>query len=211
MSALKGFNLMYASKGRAFIQDAGMGLFEFKGNDRKLIEGTEKSQLHITGVYKIENKKLKLVHLEGGAWLFRKHPKMNDIMYVGFYSGIAVFKKTNGNWIFQKKWDGYGESSRFIKFDKFGQIWVAHPTKGYYRLRLSSDGIDLKEYEFYGTTNKYVDTYAYICKIDGDLVFYNPLGFFNYDSIENSFIPIKYAISLFKDINSIYQYKKALS
>jgi AraC family chitin signaling transcriptional activator len=162
------------------------------------------------GVFRIDSRNLKEVHLEGGAWIFRKHPKINDIMYVGFYSGIAVFKKIEDNWIFQKKWDGYGESSRFIEFDKYGHIWVAHPTKGYYRLRLSDDGMDLKEYEFYGITNKFVDTYSYICKIDDDLVFYNPKGFFNYDPIENSFIESKYPSELFKgikSINSISQYK----
>lgn len=162
------------------------------------------------GVYRIDYKTLKVVHLEGGAWNFIKNPKLDDIMYVGFYSGIAVFKMIGGDWKFQKKWDAYGESSRFIEFDKYGQLWVAHPTKGYYRLRLSEDGMELKEHEFYGVTNKYVQINAYLCKIDDDLVFYNPKGFFNYDPIENTFIKSKYPSELFKGIkgiNSVFQYE----
>ncbi len=161
------------------------------------------------GVSILENKKLKSVHKEGGAWVFRKHPKIDDVLYIGFYSGIGVFKRKNGIWKFEKKWIEFGESSRFIEFDKYGQLWVTHPSKGYYRLDLSEDGIDLKSFEFYGISNEFVDTYAYLCKVDGDLVFYNPKGFFSYDPIDNTFIPQRYASQLFKDIkdiNSISQY-----
>ena len=155
------------------------------------------------GISILENKKLKFLHKEGGAWLFKRHPKLNDILYVGFYSGIAVFKRMDGNWVFQKKWQNYGESSRFIEFDKYGHLWVTHPEKGYYRLSLSDDGLDLKEFEFYGVHNKFVDIYAYLCKIDENLVFYNPKGYFSYDPIDNTFIPQKYTSELFKNIKNI--------
>jgi AraC family chitin signaling transcriptional activator len=155
------------------------------------------------GVFILEHQKLKLLYKEGGAWVFKKHPKFENILYVGFYSGIAVFKLINGNWVFEKKWTNYGESSRFIEFDKYGDLWVTHPAKGYYRLSLSADGLDLKEYEFYGVSNRFVETYAYICKIDEDLIFYNPKGYFSYDRIDNSFTPQKYTSEVFKNIKGI--------
>jgi len=160
------------------------------------------------GVFVIEDQKLTPIHFEAGAWLFRKHPKINGILYVGFYSGVGVFKRINGNWIFQKKWKEFGESSRFIEFDNYGELWVAHPSKGYYRLVLSDDGLDLKEFEFYGVNNNFVDAFAYLCIVDGNLVFYNPNGFFNYDPIENTFMKDKYSSEIFKGIrgiNNIYQ------
>lgn len=162
------------------------------------------------GISIIENKKLKTIHIDGGAWIFRKHPKHNDIMYVGFYSGISVFKRINNSWVFVKKWQNYGESSRFMEFDKYGFLWVAHPSKGYYRIDLSDDGLDLNEVEFYGVDNKFVATYAYLNKIDSDIVFHNPEGFFNYDPIENSFTTANYVSKVFKDlkdINAIAQYE----
>ena len=155
------------------------------------------------GVSVLENQKLKLLYKEVGAWVFKKHPKLKNILYVGFYSGIAVFKLINGNWVFEKKWSNYGESSRFIEFDKYGDLWVTHPAKGYYRLNLSDDGINLKGFEFYGVNNSAVDTYAYLCKIDDDLVFYNPKGYFSFDPIDNTFVPKKYASQLFKNIKGI--------
>jgi ligand-binding sensor domain-containing protein/DNA-binding CsgD family transcriptional regulator len=160
------------------------------------------------GVSLLENNSLKTIHQEGGGWVFKKHPKINNLLYVGFYSGIAVFQKKNKQWKFLKKFDGFGESSRFIEFDQYGQIWVAHPSKGYYRLTLSKNGLDLKDVEFYGVENPNIEPYAYICKIDENLVFYNQKGFFYYDAIDNSFTTAKYPTEIFKglkNINYIYQ------
>ena len=178
--------------------DAGLeNIYEIARIDNQLLVGSH------NGVFALEQNKIKTIHKEGGAWVFKKHPKIEDLMYVGFYSGIGVFKSVDGKWEFDKMFEGYGESSRFIEFDKYGQIWVSHPTKGYYRLHLSDDGLDLKEVEFYGVSNPFVETYAYICKIDDDLVFYNPKGFFNYDAIDNSFIKTKYPSEIFKDVSGL--------
>ena len=155
------------------------------------------------GVSVMENNVLKTIHQEGGGWVFKKHPKISNILYVGFYSGIAVFQKTNNQWRFLKKFDTFAESSRFIEFDQYGQLWVAHPSKGYYRLKLSLDGLNLKDIEFYGVKTSNVETYAYLCKIDGALVFYNPKGFFYFDALENSFIKAKYPSDIFKGLNNI--------
>ena len=155
------------------------------------------------GVSVMENNFLKTIHSEGGGWVFKKHPKISNISYIGFYSGIAVFQKTDNQWKFLKKFDAFAESSRFIEFDQYGQLWVAHPSKGYYRLKLSLDGFNLKEIEFYGVKTPNVETYAYLCKIDGSLVFYNPKGFFYFDALENSFIKAKYPSEIFKGINNI--------
>ena len=158
----------------------------------------------------MENNFLKTIHSEGGGWVFKKHPKISNILYVGFYSGIAVFQKTDNQWKFLKKFDAFAESSRFIEFDQYGQLWVAHPSKGYYRLKLSLDGFNLKEIEFYGVKTPNVETYAYLCKIDGSLVFYNPKGFFYFDALENSFIKAKYPAEIFKGINNINYIRKNL-
>lgn len=160
------------------------------------------------GLSLINKDSLETIHIEGGAWVFKKHPKIKDLMYVGFYSGIAVFKKVDNQWKFFKKFENFGESSRFIEFDQYGQIWVAHPSKGYYRLILSNDGLALNEVEFYGVENPNIEAYAYLCKIDENLVFYNPKGFFYYDAIDNSFTKAKYPSEIFKglkNINYIYQ------
>ncbi|MBT8260737.1 MAG: hypothetical protein KJN82_05445, partial [Bacteroidia bacterium] len=168
-------------------------IWEIQKIDNQILVGSHK------GLYEVKDKKTEVIHIEGGAWRYIKHPKLDNILYVGFYSGVAVFTKENDKWKFIKKLEAYGESSRFIEFDKLGQMWVAHPSKGYYRLRLAEDGLNLKEVEFYGVKNSNVETYAYITKIDDELVFFNPKGFFNYDALDNNFTESKYASELFKE------------
>ncbi len=165
--------------------------------DSQILVGTHE------GISVVKNKKLETLHIDGGAWIFRKHPIHNDLMYVGFYSGISVFKRINNAWVFITKWQNYGESSRFMEFDKYGFLWVAHPSKGYYRLDLSDDGQILRKVDFYGIDNEFVDTYAYLSKIDNDIVFHNPKGFFNYDPIDNTFVTANYISKVFKDLKEV--------
>ena len=112
-------------------------------------------------------------------------------------TNTLVFKKMNDQWVFVKKFQNFGESSRFLEFDQYGHLWVAHPSKGYYRLMLSIEGVELEDTEFYGIENSSIAAYAYICKIDGNLVFYNPKGFFFYDAIDNVFTKAKYPSEIF--------------
>lgn len=160
------------------------------------------------GVFKLERNRLRTVHLEGGAWTFRIHPKFSDLMYVGFYSGLAVFKKINGEWRFLKKFENFGESSRFLEFDSNNQAWVAHPSKGYYRLKLSNDGLFIDTVDFYGVSNPAVDTFAYFTKIDDNLVFYNPAGFFVYNALDDSFSKADYPQRVFEGLKNIYFIKQ---
>ena len=165
--------------------------------DGQLIVGSDK------GLSVVRDNSLETIHLEGGAWTFVKHPKIENLMYVGFYSGVAVFKKTNNQWNFIRKFENFGESSRFLEFDQYNQMWVAHPSKGYYRLKLTDNATELIDVEFYGVENKNISTYSYFCKIDGNLVFYNPEGFFFYDALDNEFIKATYPSEIFKGLKNI--------
>lgn len=177
-------------------------IWEIFENDDKILVGTHR------GVFELKNNTLKTIHIEGGAWTFKLHPIYKDLLYVGFYSGIAVFKKVNNEWVFLKKFNNYGESSRFLEFDENNQIWVSHPLKGYYRIELSEDGLNIIEVDFYGVSNPAVKTSAYFTKIDKNLVFYNPKGFFFYNAIDNKFSKATYPTNLFKDINNINYIKQ---
>jgi len=170
--------------------------------DGQLLVGSDK------GLSVVQDNSLKTIHLEGGAWSFIKHPKIKDLLYVGFYSGIAVFEKVDNQWSFVNKYENFGESSRFLEFDQYGQLWVAHPSKGYYRLTLSLNGLELKEVEFYGVENPNITPYAYFCKIDGSLIFYNPKGFFSYDPIDNGFTKAKYPSEIFKGLQTSILFHK---
>ena len=216
-----GFGTVYSS----FLKDSSLYLGTYQGlfvkntknslSEPKLVNNSTEQIWHIDeidgqllvgsdqGLSVVHDNSLKTIHLEGGAWSFIKHPKINDLLYVGFYSGIAVFEKVDNQWNFVNKYENFGESSRFLEFDQYGHLWVAHPSKGYYRLTLSTDGKELNDVEFYGLENSNVRPYAYFCKIDGSLIFYNPKGFFSYDAIDNAFTKAKYPSEIFKGLTNI--------
>ena len=179
-------------------------IWTIKRIDNQILVGSDK------GIFKLKDDKLETIHLEGGGWTFKKHPKINNLIYVGFYSGIAVFEFKNSKWNFIKKFQNFGESSRFIEFDQYDQLWVTHPSKGYYRIKLTSNGLEIQDFEFYGKENSALDTYAYFTKIDENLVFYNPKGFYYFDIINNKFSKADYPSKIFKglqNINYIKQYE----
>ena len=195
-------NIVKKNSRFALINNAQEQIWEIFENENKILVGSHR------GVFELKNDTLQEIHIEGGAWTFKLHPIYKDLMYVGFYSGIAVFKKNNNSWEFFKKFSNYGESSRFLEFDENNQIWVSHPLKGYYRIKLSEDGLNINDVDFYGVSNKAVSTSAYFTKIDGNLVFYNPKGFFFYNPIDNKFSEADYPEKIFKNLKNINYIKQ---
>ena len=160
---------------------------------------------HHKGAFILEKGKLKSFHKGAGVWVFRKHPKHDDIMYTGNYFGINIFKKEGNKWKFIKEIENFNESSRFMEFDKYSQLWVAHPTRGYHRIKFSEDGLNVINKEFYrrDSTNNINNVIMNLALIDGDVTFYSTLGFTNYDPIKNSFIKSDYITEIFKGIPSL--------
>ena len=71
INSLRGFNLLFSSKERAFIQDSGMGLFEIKNKDYILIKGIESEKFHIVGVFVQNTNQLLIVTKNNGAWTWK--------------------------------------------------------------------------------------------------------------------------------------------
>jgi len=69
--ASKGYNLLFNSKDRVFIQDTGLGLFEIVGKNQILVEGTDQVQINIIGVSVINSKELLIFTKEQGVWTWR--------------------------------------------------------------------------------------------------------------------------------------------
>ena len=66
------------------------------------------------------------------------------------YSGFLLFEIENGSIRFVRKLKGFDESSRIFEQASDGDIWMAHGSKGIYRLRLNSS-LDSLEFKVYGT------------------------------------------------------------
>lgn len=68
-----------------------------------------------------------------GTWKFVQshHP---EYIYVGTYSGIFIYKRSNNTWQLFKKLEGFVESARIMISTNKNELWVSHPYRGVYRI-----------------------------------------------------------------------------
>ncbi len=221
LDAHEDFGSVYTSilKDSMLYLGTNQGLFakniNVKDKSSKLIEGSQGQVWlleeidgdifvgHHKGAYVLKDGKLKPLYEGSGTWLFKKHPQHNNILYSGNYFGVRIYKKENDEWIFKSKIEGLKESSRFLEFDKYNQLWIAHPTHGYHRIKFSEDGLDVEDKEFYSNDSPNSGKIAKLTLIDGDVIFYSSLGYKNYNPIENKFVKSDYASEMFKSISEI--------
>lgn len=75
-----------------------------------------------------------------GGWSTVPVPNRPDLLLQSTYTGLVVFQcPPGGTWRMLHRVGGFGEPLKKILFDDAGTLWGAHPNKGFYRLRLSTD------------------------------------------------------------------------
>ncbi|MFT6747196.1 MAG: hypothetical protein ACJAZ2_001544 [Glaciecola sp.] len=91
----------------------------------------------------IDNKIHKLSPLAWqGARCIKQAPG-RDLILVGTYYGIDVYRKVDGKWKFGNKLKGYKEAGTTIEYDNEGNLWVCSGLNGLYKLypRENYDGV----------------------------------------------------------------------
>ena len=146
---------------------------------------------HEKGIYTYQNGRFKAFHLTSGVWNFRQHPRDKNVIFCGTYNGILILKRKEGKWYFNKRLDGFWDSSRFMEFDK-SYLWVCHPAKGFFLMSLSESFEEIESFSFYdqfkGDKN---NSYSYFFKVNEELIFYNSESFFKYDYSDKLFYESK--------------------
>jgi len=170
-----------------------------RGSSFALIEGTQGQVYHIgkygddlllghhNGTYRIENNQAKLISSEPGSWIFQQVKHSPDYLIGGLYNGLQIFRKENNHWVYERKLEGFNESSRIMEQDKEGNLWITHGYKGVFKIR---DFISQKaSVSFYGynqgfPSNMLINVYT----IRGELIFTSENGVYKYDKPTDRFI-----------------------
>ncbi len=130
----------------------------------------------------------KLARLQG-TWRFLALSA--DVALAGHYSGLARFNKSAGGWSFDTKLAGLNESSRLLARDEQGDIWMAHPYRGIYRIRLLP-GTDSVQADFFnGKQGLPSDMGNHLFQLGDDVVFTGEKGVFDFDRAQERFVPNK--------------------
>ena len=94
---------------------------------------------HHEGAFMISNQQLTKIGPTQGNWTVLPLSNHPNYYLIGTYQGLHLYKKDKGQWQKIKVYEGLEESCRIMEQDELGNIWVAHPYRGIYKVQLAKD------------------------------------------------------------------------
>ncbi len=123
----------------------------------------------------------------------RKHP---SYYLLGTYEGLVLYQKTGAVWKRIKQYEALKESCRIIEQDRAGNIWIAHPYRGIYKVQLQEDLSSIKV-QLYGQSDGFPsDNLNHVFEINKEIIFTGETGVFKYDAITDRFLPYEELVNL---------------
>jgi ligand-binding sensor domain-containing protein/DNA-binding CsgD family transcriptional regulator len=163
---LKGTGYCMAEFGDSYYFGTNNGLYAQKKNNNSNFELIANTEGQVWWVQEI-NGKLFVCHHEGlfevqgntankiseirGCWKIIPLKSNLGFFALGTYNGISIFNWQNNTLSFVATPSPFKESSRFLEEDELGNIWVAHPYKGLYKIRLNNDLQSVQNVKLFGT------------------------------------------------------------
>ncbi len=173
----------------------------FGANEFKLVPGTtgqtwglnelggELLLGHHEGAFRVENGVAQRLSELQGVWQFA--PLNDTAMVAGLYDGLALFTRSGAGdrWRFRRRLAGLTESCRVMVRDSDGTLWVSHPYRGVYKIRVRDNFRDL-EVQLLGKKNGLPsDLNNYVYEIGGKMLVAADIGIFRFDAGTQRFEP----------------------
>ena len=142
---------------------------------------------HHEGAFSVKNGSAEKLSGLMGLWKFVQISP--DFAIAGHYNGLAIFKKTASGWAFESTLGGLTESSRLLAKDGGGNIWMAHPYRGIYKIQLKPGQRELSV-DFFGKNQGLPsDLGNHLFQMGENVVFTGENGVFEFSETQNSFLP----------------------
>ena len=144
---------------------------------------------HNIGMVINEKREKDIISTTLGNW--KLIPLMNHPSYylLGTYEGLVLYQKKGAIWNRIKQYDALKESCRIIEQDRTGNIWIAHPYRGIYKVQLQED-LSTIQVQLYGQADGFPsDNLNHVFEINKEIIFTGETGVFKYDAITDRFIP----------------------
>ncbi len=142
---------------------------------------------HHEGAFDIRGLEARQLTKLQGIWKFIQLSPNQAV--AGYYQGLSLFEKTAGGWTFRKPLNGLTESSRILARDEYGNIWMAHPYRGIYRIQVHPENGDLNA-EFFGAKQGLPsDLGNHLFKLGESIVFTGEKGTFDFNETQRRFTP----------------------
>ncbi len=115
---------------------------------------------HNSGTFLIKGQSATKISDVAGGWTYLKIPSDTNKIIGGTYSGLTLFERIQGQWVYQRRIAGFSESSRSLAMDTDGTLWMAHGLKGVFHLWLNATMDSIVNVDFYNSENSTLDDYA---------------------------------------------------
>jgi ligand-binding sensor domain-containing protein/DNA-binding CsgD family transcriptional regulator len=138
---------------------------------------------HHEGLFEVNGLIANKISDTRGCWKIIKDEKKPGNFIMGTYDGLSIFKWENNSLVLSNKLARFKESSRFLEQDETGNLWVGHPYKGLYKIKLEDDMQGIKQVRLYGTKDGLPnETENYVFSNDMGVCFATEKGIYKYRS-----------------------------
>ncbi|MEZ5044479.1 MAG: triple tyrosine motif-containing protein [Saprospiraceae bacterium] len=124
-----------------------------------------------------------------GVWKFLPLQQHPGFMLAGTYEGLELYQKKDGLWTFVRKFEALMESCRFLEEDEQGDIWVAHPYRGIYKVKLNPEMNDLSVRLYGEQDGLSSNNLNNVFHINKEILFTSETGIFTYNATTDRFEP----------------------
>ncbi len=93
---------------------------------------------HDSGTFIIDGTNAHCVFAQSGTWKFSSVPNHKNQLLQGNYYGLSVLEKTNNQWVFKNKIEGFNYSAKYFEIDARNEVYLSHEYKGVFRLTLDA-------------------------------------------------------------------------
>ena len=136
---------------------------------------------HQDGLFLLRGEELIKVFGSTGAWTLVPMKKTNHFL-LGTYEGIYLMQLEGGRLQVIKKLKGFEETSRVIKIDSDGTIWMAHGYKGIYRLELDDAMEAFEKVQLYTEAHGFpTSLFVNLFQVKNRILFGTEKGTYRYD------------------------------
>jgi len=170
-----GFELVENTKGQSW----GLDILE-----NQLLLG------HNDGAFIINDNKAQSIYTSDGVWNFEVLTNKPNYAIGGTYKNFLLLERgQNGVWKYRNDFTNWYESSRFVEQDQRGNIWMSHPYRGVFKIKLEEDyrAIKVKKYGVENNLPSAIQNHLF--KLKGELVFCGEKGIYRYEEETDNFQP----------------------
>lgn len=138
---------------------------------------------HNQGTFIVDGISARKICSEEGAWKYialKNHPEK---LVAGHYQGLVLLERSGGEWRFDKRLEGFNESSRYLFQDRDGYLWIGHGGRGIFRIALDmTEGSIVEVVQYSRNEGLPSDVGNILFQFDEDIYVATDSGIYQYNS-----------------------------